>query len=79
MWLRDMQAKAVAGVLRQRKYRIASAIAKLYSYMPPVDGAIQKYTALVGLERKPPAIKTLDEILSEPAEGEKEPGNGEQS
>ena len=49
---------------------------KLYAaYIGPLDDRIEKYTRTLGLERKQPAPKTLNEIL---AEAEEEPPEQEE-
>lgn len=54
-----------------RKYEAAKnprALNKLYSYRSPISRNIQQYLTLLGLDKKPPPQKTLEEILSEDAD-----------
>jgi hypothetical protein len=44
-------------------------LAKMFGYKAPVTNAIAKYLAVLGLDKKAPPAKTLDEILNEEEEG----------
>jgi hypothetical protein len=46
------------------------ALAKLFSYRQPVTNSIEKYLALLGLDKRPPPAKTLEEILNEDDENQ---------
>jgi len=41
------------------------AIAQLYAYVAPVDEKIIRFLQLLGLDKRAPRAKTLQEILSE--------------
>jgi hypothetical protein len=43
----------------------ARSLAKMFSYKSPVTNAIAKYLDVLGLDKRPPPAKTLDEMLSE--------------
>jgi hypothetical protein len=48
------------------------SMATLYSYRQPIANNITKNLAALGLDKKPPPAKTLDEILSEDEQDEQE-------
>ena len=54
----------------------ARFLAKLFGYKLPVTNAIAKYLDVLGLDKRPPPAKTLDEILSEGDQDGETNGNG---
>jgi hypothetical protein len=51
-------------------------LAMLYSYRQPIITNISKNLLALGLDKKPPPQKTLEELLNEPDDSE-QPANGE--
>lgn len=70
-WLRAMQFSAIKKYLHKNPHLTGNpkAIAALYSYVSPVDDKIIRLLQLLGLEKKAPPAKTLEEILSEDDSG----------
>ncbi|HEX5606040.1 MAG TPA: hypothetical protein VFY96_05965 [Candidatus Binatia bacterium] len=48
-------------------------LATLYGYRQPITAAISKNLAALGLEKRAPAAKSLEEILNEPDHDQPEP------
>jgi hypothetical protein len=51
------------------EYKNPRALARLFSYRAPVTASIAKYLTILGLDKRPPPAKSLDEILSEEDNG----------
>jgi hypothetical protein len=66
-WLRAMQYGAIAKFLRKNPKQTENpkVIAQLFQFVSPIEEKILRYLQLLGLDKKPPPVKTLDEILSE--------------
>jgi hypothetical protein len=66
-WLRAMQFSAIAKFLRKNPKQTENpkAIAQLFQFVSPIEEKILRYLQLLGLDKKPPPVKTLDEILAE--------------
>jgi hypothetical protein len=74
VWLGDMQWRSFKKWMRETQ-RSGAAIGKMYQlYLAPVDSGIMKFSAILGVEKKPPPQKTLEEILSESEEPEDQNG-----
>jgi len=56
-------------LLKHPEHKNPKSIAKLFSYRQPVTNAVVKYLELLGLDKKPPPAKSLDEILNEDDNG----------
>ena len=71
-WLRAMQYGAVAKYLRKNPHFTSNpkAIAQLFQYISPIEEKIIRYLQVLGLDKKPPRQKTLQEILNEDEETE---------
>jgi hypothetical protein len=72
-YLGAMMDKSIATfILDHPESRNVRALARLFSYRMPVTNTIAKYLDVLGLEKRPPPQKTLEEILSEGEEQEAE-------
>jgi hypothetical protein len=66
-WLRAMQYGAVAKYLRKNPHLTSNpkAIAQMFQYISPIEEKIIRYLQLLGLDKKPPPQKTLEQYLEE--------------
>ena len=66
-WLRSMQYNAIARYLKKRPELRDNpkVISTMFSYVAPIEEKIARYLQLLGLEKRPPPVKSLEEILSE--------------
>jgi hypothetical protein len=65
-YLGAMMDHTTAAFLRKNPhYKNPRALARLFSYRMPVTNTIAKYLDVLGLDKKPPPAKSLEEILAE--------------
>jgi hypothetical protein len=69
-WLRAMSYGAISKYLRKNPHLAENprAIAKLLGYVKPIDQTVIDYLKLLGLKKRLPPQKTLEEILNEESE-----------
>jgi hypothetical protein len=64
-YLGAMMDKSIATfILDHPEARNVRALARLFSYRMPVTNTIAKYLDVLGLDKKPPPTKSLEEILA---------------
>jgi hypothetical protein len=68
-YLGAMMDHATAAFLRKNpQYKNPRALSRLFSYRMPLSNTIAKYLDVLGLDKKPPPAKTLEELFDEDEE-----------
>jgi hypothetical protein len=65
-----MDRKTAEYLKRHPERKHPKALARLFSYRQPVSNQIARYLELLGLDKRPPPAKSLDEIIAEQEEPE---------